>query len=651
MSLLQQTLAKITAPDLTVAQQVQERIDRLTRPGALGLLGSMYSRYAGITGELRPQPPRTCMVVACADHGVAVHGISAYPVETTLHMTTNYLMSKGASANAFANFSRSDMVVVDVGVAGDLSHVPGLWQRSIAPGTADFTKGPAMTRAQAIQAIETGIEIVNDRVQQGYNCFSLGEMGIGNTSSSAAIVAAFTQLDPAVVAGRGTGISDSRMQVKLNVIRQGLAVNCPDPEDGIDVLAKVGGFELGALAGVVLAGAAHRCAIVIDGSNTTASALIADSIHPLCRQYLFASHLSGEPAHRHALARLQIKPCVDMGIRLGEAIGASVVVDMLAADAVTQQVLANPSIGVSELAPAAVDPAAGHTLSDTVARIKPLDPVAMEACQLRIDNLTKPLASLNAFEHLARQLAGITGNPRPKNLGKAVIVISDGSYAGKPAVTGFAKHADAGLTFLEMNAAADVFRPARLTREQVVAAIEKGIAAAAAIGRRVNIVGLGVLNRDTRPIAEWVESGMPLTFDSEDAALAMLEQTGSVVLAGLTGVILGAAASGAAVVLDDLETSTAALVATAIAPLSRSYLIPSHRGVDPVQQSVLDTLELPAYLDLELALGDGTGAVLGIRLVDASMHMLNDMKTFGEAAVAVAQDGPGALRQDPAVKD
>lgn len=332
MSLLQETLSKIVAPDIAVMQQVQDKLDNLVTPaGSLGRLGQMIRQYAGITRELKPRLPRSCMVVASADHGVARQGISAYPVETTIHMTANYLISKGASANAFANFSGSDMVVVDVGVAGDLSHVPGLWHRKISYGTRDFTEGPAMTREQAIQAVEAGIEIVNSKVQEGYTCFSLGEMGIGNTTASAAIVGAFTGLSPEQITGRGTGISDSRMQVKIDIVRRALAVNKPDAKDGLDVLAKVGGFEIGALAGVVLGCAANRSAVVIDGLNTTAAALIANAIHPVSKEYMFASHLSGEPAHIIALRYLTLEACLDMGVRLGEAIGASVAIDVLKA--------------------------------------------------------------------------------------------------------------------------------------------------------------------------------------------------------------------------------------------------------------------------------------------------------------------------------
>lgn len=330
MSLLQETLLKIVAPDKVTMAVVEDQLNSITKSNrSLGCLSVMVRRYAGIIRQCQLKVPRNCMVITAADHGVARLGISAYPIETTQHMTVNYLVSKGASANAFANFCGADMVVVDMGVAGDLSTIPGLWHRKIAYGTQDFTKGPAMTRNQALQAIKTGIAIVNDRVKQGYNCFSLGEMGIGNTTASAAIVAAFTGLLPEQVTGRGTGISDSRLKVKIDAVRRALAVNKPNAADGIDVLAKVGGFELGALSGVILGCAANHCAVILDGLNTTAAALIAHAIHPMSKEYMFASHLSAEPAHIIALGKLDLTACVTMGVGLGEAIGASVVVDIL----------------------------------------------------------------------------------------------------------------------------------------------------------------------------------------------------------------------------------------------------------------------------------------------------------------------------------
>ncbi len=330
MKLLKETLASIVPLDDGVMVKVQVRLDSLTKPpGSLGRLEDIVRQYAGVTGEERPVIPRKCMVLAAADHGVARLGLSAYPIETTIHMTRNYLLSQGAGANALAKFCGADMAVVDMGVAGDLSDVPGLWHRKIAHGTADFTQGPAMSREQATQALETGIEIVADRVANGYRCFSIGEMGIGNTTSSAAVVAAFTGITPEQATGRGTGISDSRMAIKIDAVRRGLAVNRPDRTDGLDILAKVGGFEIGALAGVILGAAAHRCLVVIDGFNASAAALIATSLAADAREYLLASHLSAEPAHTQMLEYLGLEAYIDMGLRLGEATGASLAMNLL----------------------------------------------------------------------------------------------------------------------------------------------------------------------------------------------------------------------------------------------------------------------------------------------------------------------------------
>lgn len=330
MRLLQETLDKIRPLDEKAMEKVQARLDSLTKPqGSLGRLEDMVRQYAGITGEEKPAVPGKCMVLTAADHGVAELGVSAYPVETTIHMTRNYLLAKGAGANALANYCGADMVVVDLGVAGDLSDVPGLWQRKIAPGTRNFTLGPAMTRDQAVQAIETGIEVVNDRVKHGYRCFSLGEMGIGNTTSSAAIVAAFAGISPEEATGRGTGISDSRLQVKIEAVRKGLSVNNPNPADGLDVLAKVGGFEIGGLAGVILGAAANRCLVVIDGFNASAAGLIANALQPFSKYYMMASHLSAEQAHNKMLDLLGLSAYIDMGLRLGEATGASLAMKLL----------------------------------------------------------------------------------------------------------------------------------------------------------------------------------------------------------------------------------------------------------------------------------------------------------------------------------
>lgn len=628
--LLEVTLAKISAPQGRLKEAAAAELElRSGKTGRLGRLGEMTARYAAIIGAKTPAAPKNCMVIACADHGVARHGISAYPVETTLHMTANYLISKGASANAFANFCGADMVVVDVGVAGDLSHVPGLLQRKIGYGTADFTQGAAMTHEQAVRSLEIGIEIVNEKVRQGYTCFSLGEMGIGNTSSSAAIVAAFLGLDAEYVTGRGTGISDQRLKIKLGLVKKALEANRPDAKNGIDVLAKVGGFELGALAGVVLGCAANSCAVVLDGSNTTASALIAHALAPLSREYMFASHLSAEPAHTRSLRHLGLEACVRMGVGLGEAIGASVVMDML-------------KLGCSLLAGEEIKLEAAQLPRKTQNEcafkewnqlIRPLDETAMNLCQQRLDNLTKPLGSLHSFEHLIRQMAGVTRNPRPRSFKKALLLDADESGAAEK----FAAHIDAKL-----------FRAKSLDIDQfdLKACLQAGFAEGAALGA----AGFTLLASGMEAQTE-TEELINLLAEKDCEILTALAVTKNEKLVRFSGFIVGAAAEGAAVVLDGAPALASALAAVRIAPACRPYLIGSQFAMTQAEEKAMSLLEMTPYLDLKLDPGRGCAGALTLALLEASLHMLNDMKTFGDAQVAVAEDGPGALRQNAAVRD
>jgi len=336
MQLLERTLSEIRPLHEETMKKTRAHVNAInimTSCGeelqSLGRLEEMIVQYAGITKEECPKPPKKCIVLAAADHGIARRGISAYPIETTIQMTKSYLLTKGGNANAMANFCGADLVVVDVGIAGDLPDLPGLINKKIAYGTMDFTQGVAMSRKQAIQALEIGIEIAGELVREGYRCFSLGEMGIGNTASSAAIVAAFSGLPPEKVTGRGTGISDSRLKLKIKVVKEGLAVNRPNPKDALDVLAKLGGFETGALAGVILGAAANRAVVVIDGFNAGAAALIAFFLNSLSKSYIIPSHLSSEIGHVKILEILGMKPYIYMGLRLGEASGASLGIDIL----------------------------------------------------------------------------------------------------------------------------------------------------------------------------------------------------------------------------------------------------------------------------------------------------------------------------------
>ena len=329
MNLLERTISSIEVPHMQLSSSVFPVF--AAQSIRFGKLMTALLRYINITGERHPAPPQTSVVISCADHGVAAESVSAYPPETTLNMMCNYLIARGGAANAAANYANANLIVADLGVNTEHTDIPGLLHHSIAHGTANMTKEPAMTRAQAIQSIETGIAIANDCANRGDCCILPGEMGISNTTSSASMVAAFLGLSPEEVTGRGANISDARLAHKVEIVRRALDVNRPNPYDGLDVLAKVGGFELGCIAGLILGAAARRMFVILDGANTTSAALVAHALAPNCVHYLLASHSSlTEHSHPHALRHLGLTPMLRLDIRLSEAAGSSIVLRMLA---------------------------------------------------------------------------------------------------------------------------------------------------------------------------------------------------------------------------------------------------------------------------------------------------------------------------------
>ena len=267
---------------------------------------------------------KKCTFIFCADHGVAEMNVSAYPQATTVSMVKNYLLNQGGAANSFARFANSELVVVDVGVNADLSKIPGLVDKKIAYGTKNIAEGAAMTKAQARKSIKIGRELAKKAIKAGFNCFLIGEMGIANTTVASAITAAFFNADPRKVTGRGSNISDTRLRNKIKVVREALRKNQPDPDDIIDILAKVGGFEFGAMAGVILEAAENDCVAILDGFNTSVAALIADAINPHAKTRVIASHVGREPGHMGILAYLELAPMFSLDLALGEAIGSSI---------------------------------------------------------------------------------------------------------------------------------------------------------------------------------------------------------------------------------------------------------------------------------------------------------------------------------------
>ena len=331
MSLLKRTIRSIGPLDKNAMDAARARQNSLTKPpGSLGRLESISTQVAGITGQARPILTDKAIITCAGDHGVVAQGVSAFPQEVTPQMVYNFL-SGGAAINVLARHVGARVIVVDAGVAAHMDPQPGLVLKKVAHGTADMTQGPAMTREQAVQSIEAGIEAVEDEITRGLSIVATGDMGIGNTTPSSAIAAAFTGLPVGQVTGRGTGIDDAQLMHKVEVIEKALAINHPDTSDGVDVLSKVGGYEIGAIAGIILGAAAHHIPAVIDGFISTAGALIAGGLAPLARDYMIAAHVSVEIGHRAMLEHLSLVPCLDLDLRLGEGTGAALVLSIVEA--------------------------------------------------------------------------------------------------------------------------------------------------------------------------------------------------------------------------------------------------------------------------------------------------------------------------------
>ena len=346
MRLLTKLRDAIGGPRAAAAADAQRHLDALTKPpGSLGRLEELAVRLAGLTGR----PPRVAGPVIftfAADHGVVAEGVSAYPQSVTAQMVENFLRG-GAAVNVLARQVGARVVVADFGVAMPLAAPATLVQRRIGPGTRNMAVGPAMTREQAVEAVEAGAALAEEAIAAGADLLGTGEMGIGNTTAASAITAAVTGAPADTVTGRGTGVDDAGRARKVAVVRRALEVNAPDAGDGLDVLAKVGGFEIAGLAGVILAGATHRVPVVLDGFIAGAAALAAIVLAPLARHALFAAHRSAEPGHALVLRHLGLEPYLALDMRLGEGTGAALFVPLArAAAAIYAEMATFKSAGV-----------------------------------------------------------------------------------------------------------------------------------------------------------------------------------------------------------------------------------------------------------------------------------------------------------------
>lgn len=343
-------LPSIQPLDQAAIRAARERQNMLTKPaGSLGRLEELSIQLAGIAHKSIPTIKDKVIVVMAGDHGVVAEGVSAYPQEVTPQMVLNFLAG-GAAINVLARQVGARVVVVDMGVANDIpTQDENLLRRRIAAGTMNLARGPAMTREQAEASIQNGMEIVLNEIARGADIIGTGDMGIGNTTPSAAIACAFMNVSPQKIAGLGTGVDEAGLQRKFSAITRGLEVNQPNSKDGFDVLLKVGGFEIGGLAGVMIGAASKNVPVMVDGFISTAAAMIAITIQPECRDYLIFAHRSKENGHHLMLKWLDVKPLLDLDMRLGEGTGAALGISMAeAACKILAEMATFDEAGVSE---------------------------------------------------------------------------------------------------------------------------------------------------------------------------------------------------------------------------------------------------------------------------------------------------------------
>jgi len=330
MELLENTLEYIKPANKEVMKKAWDRLDSLTKPiGSLGEIENIIAKMAGITGEIHNTINKKNIVIMCSDNGVVEEGVSNCPKSVTATVTNNFT-KKITGVYVLSKFAGSDITVVDVGVDVDFNN-PKIINRKIAYGTMNMMKGPAMTRQQTIKAIEVGIEIIDNLVTKGYDLFGTGEMGVGNTATSAAILSVFSGLEVDISVGKGSGITEEQFINKKRVIKKAIEVNKPDKNDVIDVLSKVGGFDIAGLCGCFLAAAKNRVPIVIDGFIASAAALCAYKLNPTVKEYIFASHLSAEPGAAFIMKEIGLTPMLNLNMRLGEGSGCPLAFNIIEA--------------------------------------------------------------------------------------------------------------------------------------------------------------------------------------------------------------------------------------------------------------------------------------------------------------------------------
>ena len=656
---------------------------------------------------------RNCTIICCADHGVAEENVSAYPQSTTAQMVRNYLVSGGAAANAFAHFADSELIVVDVGVNADLSDLPDLVNRKIARGTNNITKGAAMTIDQAMSSIEIGIDIVKTAFEAGYNCFLPGEMGIANTTSSAAIVSALLKLPPEKVTGKGTNISDERYKHKIEIVKKALEVNKKkyfykrDPRrKAMEVLAALGGFEIGCMVGIIIAAWKADALVIIDGFNTAAAALIACSIVPECREHIIASQAAREQGQRYVLSALNLNPMLNLDLALGEAIGSSIVAQILykmneSLDVSTFDddyydddsddddnendedfnfdfdlnlddededfdVELNIYDGTGDQRFNTADTDDFFTLdfrsmtSENISvtdrtfnfylnTMPRLDKYSMERCKNRIDNLSKPYGSLGVLEEIAIQTAGISTDELPNsNLNINLICFTDKADEAEEFKEQYAN--DEEFNDDNPNPLKDIYDSAEAFNIDLTFAIIKN-------------------DEDTTTVFDFGRmTAEDLSFKVPIIGIALINDivSGEDITSEFENQLLTEdfklkykADEFLRYVPKHQRNLVSAIIGAIIAAAHNSSLVIVDAGAVDIIARYIEQLcpEVQPYilhagkliikdskgLDDEL---DGEAVCIAAEVVRAALHALNEMKTFRDTGVDTAIDGLGSIHQN-----
>ena len=662
----------------------------------------IYKTFGGI---------RNCTIICCADHGVAAENVSAYPKATTAQMVKNYLISQGAAANAFADFAHSELIVVDVGVDADINDLPEIVNRKIARGTNNIAKGPAMTIEQAMEAIDIGVEIVKTTFEARYNCYLPGEMGIANTTSSAALAAMLLNLPVEEVTGRGTNISDERFKHKIEVVKRAVEINSKelimsDREEkyqAIEILSKVGGFETACMVGIYIGAWQHHSLAIIDGFNSAIAALIACKIVPDCRSNMIASHIGREKGHKLILDELELQPMLNLNLAIGEAIGSSIVANILdkLSDVYDEEIFDNvdnnddddeendfnfdfnfdndddddeedddkfeielniyDTPGMDQRFQIRNDDdstiefkymgdenisVTDRTFNFYLNTMPRLDKSMMDRCQKLIDNLSKPYGSLGLLEEIAIQTAGISGEEIPSSHLKSTLICFTDKYDDvkeyencidndeePPFDNPLCNVVDTAESF-----DVDVIFGAINNAEDLATVFDFGRMIAEDISFKVPIVGIAIIN-DISHYEDITEELISTLLTDEgklkynaDEFLKYVPKIRQNLVSGVIGAIISAVHNGSLIVVDSGAVDIIARYLEKLCPEVQQYILHASRLV--VNDVDGDDDEL-----------DGEVVFIGIEIVYAALHALNEMKSFKDTGVDIAIDGAGSFYQ------